>query len=206
MEGRKYVLEETAKSVNMDLTRYIPKNAPPPPAPPQEGGDPSNFGPTGASAQNLDASGAPVSGQDTRMFNESTPIQGRADGGPVNAGQPYVVGERGPEVIIPQSNGEVIPNQQTHEIIDAWGDKVTPGEKPRIWARMPIDDRAEDIMQIVTGQRSFGEKKNAAIDEIYKNSGNNFVKTAEMFAEMMEAGTLPHIMMYESGNKKQSSK
>ena len=207
MEGRKYVLEETAKSVNMDLTRYIPKQTPPPPPQPQEGGDPANFGPTGASAQNLDAAGAPVAGQDTRMFNESTPIQGRADGGPVNAGQPYVVGERGPEVIVPgPGGGEVIPNQQTHEITDGWGDKITPGEKPKIWARLPLDDRAHDIMEIVTGQRSFGEKKDSAIDEVYKNSGNNFVKAAEMFTELMEAGTLPHIMMYESGSKKSTKK
>jgi hypothetical protein len=39
--------------------------------------------------------------------------QARAEGGPVQAGQPYVVGERGPEVIVPQQSGQVIPNQGT---------------------------------------------------------------------------------------------
>lgn len=34
----------------------------------------------------------------------------RAEGGPVSAGQPYIVGERGPEMIIPRGNGTVIPN------------------------------------------------------------------------------------------------
>ena len=34
----------------------------------------------------------------------------RADGGPVQAGTPYVVGERGPELIVPRSSGVVIPN------------------------------------------------------------------------------------------------
>ena len=33
-----------------------------------------------------------------------------ANGGDVNAGQPIVVGENGPEMIIPRSNGTVIPN------------------------------------------------------------------------------------------------
>jgi phage-related minor tail protein len=36
----------------------------------------------------------------------------RANGGPVNAGMPYMVGERGPEMIVPRSNGTVIPNNQ----------------------------------------------------------------------------------------------
>lgn len=33
-----------------------------------------------------------------------------ANGGPVNAGAPYLVGERGAEVIVPRQNGTVIPN------------------------------------------------------------------------------------------------
>jgi hypothetical protein len=37
----------------------------------------------------------------------------RADGGPVSAGQPYIVGERGPEMIIPKSSGMVLTNGQT---------------------------------------------------------------------------------------------
>jgi phage-related minor tail protein len=34
----------------------------------------------------------------------------RANGGPVMAGRAYLVGERGPEVIVPQSSGMVVPN------------------------------------------------------------------------------------------------
>ena len=34
----------------------------------------------------------------------------RASGGPVTANRPYVVGEAGPEVIVPRSSGYVIPN------------------------------------------------------------------------------------------------
>jgi hypothetical protein len=37
----------------------------------------------------------------------------KADGGPVSAGQPYIVGERGPELIIPKSSGMVLTNGQT---------------------------------------------------------------------------------------------
>jgi tape measure domain-containing protein len=34
----------------------------------------------------------------------------RADGGPVSAGQPYIVGERGPEWFVPNQAGTVLPN------------------------------------------------------------------------------------------------
>jgi tape measure domain-containing protein len=42
----------------------------------------------------------------------STLPEFRAAGGPVTAGRPYIVGERGPELMVPGSNGTVIPNDQ----------------------------------------------------------------------------------------------
>lgn len=39
-------------------------------------------------------------------------VSARADGGPVEAFRPYLVGERGPELIIPGQSGTVIPNHQ----------------------------------------------------------------------------------------------
>ena len=39
-------------------------------------------------------------------------IEGRADGGPVEKGKPYIVGERGPEIITPTQNGVVTPNNE----------------------------------------------------------------------------------------------
>lgn len=35
----------------------------------------------------------------------------RAEGGPVQAGQPYIVGERGPELMVPRASGTVISNE-----------------------------------------------------------------------------------------------
>jgi hypothetical protein len=40
-------------------------------------------------------------------LGQATP---RADGGPVNPGSPYLVGERGPEVMVPGFPGQVLPN------------------------------------------------------------------------------------------------
>lgn len=44
----------------------------------------------------------------------------RANGGPVSGGKPYIVGERGPELMIPTGSGRVIPNNKL-----GGGDNVT---------------------------------------------------------------------------------
>jgi phage-related minor tail protein len=37
-------------------------------------------------------------------------LPGRAAGGPVSAGSPYIVGERGPELFVPGRSGGIVPN------------------------------------------------------------------------------------------------
>ena len=45
-------------------------------------------------------------------------FQGRAKGGDISAGTPYIVGEKGPELIVPGRSGTVVPN---HSLMDAVG-------------------------------------------------------------------------------------
>lgn len=48
-----------------------------------------------------------------QFVNWSNPFAGkRAMGGPVTGGQPYLVGENGPEIVVPSRNASVIPNNQ----------------------------------------------------------------------------------------------
>jgi hypothetical protein len=42
----------------------------------------------------------------------------RAAGGPVGAGRPYIVGERGPEMFVPGQSGQIVPNSQMGGGID----------------------------------------------------------------------------------------
>lgn len=49
--------------------------------------------------------------------NRSTAISYRADGGPIASGRPYIVGERGPELVIPGASGYVIPSEQTRRLL-----------------------------------------------------------------------------------------
>lgn len=46
---------------------------------------------------------------------------GRAGGGPVTAGQPYMVGERGPEIFIPQQSGRIAPSLNFNDTINVEG-------------------------------------------------------------------------------------
>ena len=39
-------------------------------------------------------------------------VPARAKGGPVKAGKPYLVGEEGPEIVVPDEDGEVLPNDK----------------------------------------------------------------------------------------------
>lgn len=50
--------------------------------------------------------------------------QGRAHGGPVVAGRPYIVGERGPELIVPRSSGTVIDAGKTAKALGGGGAAV----------------------------------------------------------------------------------
>lgn len=48
---------------------------------------------------------------------QSLPQAGaRADGGPVTSGGAYLVGERGPELFMPASSGQIVPNQGVQPI------------------------------------------------------------------------------------------
>lgn len=43
------------------------------------------------------------------LYTGRSSFPGRAGGGPVDAGSPYLVGERGPELFVPQTSGTVVP-------------------------------------------------------------------------------------------------
>ena len=53
-----------------------------------------------------------ISGAISQSFPSFGNIETRGMGGPVSAGRPYMVGEAGPELIIPNRSGNVIPNNK----------------------------------------------------------------------------------------------
>lgn len=51
-------------------------------------------------------------------------LPGKAAGGPVSGGTPYIVGERGPELFVPSGSGAIVPN---HRLADSMG-----GSQPQV--------------------------------------------------------------------------
>lgn len=91
-----------------------------------------------------------------------------------------------------------MPTQQNY-IPDPWGDLVMPGEgEPLIWATIPDEDKIEDLMGIVKGERSFGPQKDRAFMYMYESSGRDPMATIRKMTEYMNAGTIPHVWMWES--------
>ena len=58
----------------------------------------------------FDADAFPVADPSAIFEKGKNLLTGRASGGPVRAGQPYMVGERGPEMFVPNQSGNIIPN------------------------------------------------------------------------------------------------
>lgn len=100
-----------------------------------------------------DAPGAVAGGG---IFSGAGPFQFRADGGPVSAGRPYIVGERGPELFMPRSSGSIYPNNAmgTSEAnivvnVDAGGSSVggDPGQANQLGKVIGLAVQQELIKQ-----------------------------------------------------------
>lgn len=57
--------------------------------------------------------------------NTALKVVPRATGGPVEAGSPYIIGERGPELFVPTRNGEILSNQDLKNV------NTLPSASPR---------------------------------------------------------------------------
>ena len=45
-------------------------------------------------------------------------------GGPVSAGTPYIVGEQGPELFVPNQSGTIVPNGDTGRTVNVYVERV----------------------------------------------------------------------------------
>lgn len=52
------------------------------------------------------------------LYTGRSSFPGRAGGGPVDAGSPYLVGERGPELFVPNSSGTVVPGGGSASVVN----------------------------------------------------------------------------------------
>lgn len=73
------------------------------------------------------------------------PVEARAFGGPVLGGMPYMVGERGPEIFVPDMSGSIVPNHAVggptivqHIRVDARSDLASVQRAARTGADMAL--------------------------------------------------------------------
>ena len=80
----------------------------------------------------------------------------RAKGGPVKKGEPYVVGEKGPELIVPSESGNVIPNDEYSNLASSinqsvGGNRVKTVVQPVIQNQITLVPTPVPIAQPVGG-------------------------------------------------------
>ncbi|MER8845945.1 hypothetical protein [Mesorhizobium australicum] len=77
----------------------------------------------------------------------------RAAGGPIKAGMPYLVGERGPELVIPSASATVIPNAQSMALASAQsgftGTQATTDANRAVTVQMNIEANTRKTSQIL---------------------------------------------------------
>ena len=62
---------------------------------------------------------SPLEGALSGIVQAILPVGGaRAEGGPVDAGQSYLVGENGPEMFVPPSSGSIVPNARPSVVLN----------------------------------------------------------------------------------------
>lgn len=105
--------------------------------------------------------------------------------------------------VSPQPQQQPTSPQQSGQrpITDKWGDQVIPGRgTPVLWHELPVRDRAEDVQQVVRGERSMGARKDRAIFEAFALANEDPALAAEVLAMGMKVGKIPPIFMWESDN------
>ena len=73
---------------------------------------------------------------------------GRAEGGPVNPSQPFIVGERGPEIFQPSIGGNIIPAQETASIRSGGASPGPVNVNPQFDVTVNVDKDGNADVQI----------------------------------------------------------
>ena len=80
-------------------------------------------------------------------YNRPKPPAGRAVGGPVNAGTPYLVGERGPELFVPSGYGKIIDNMATMATLT--GGTPVAGGGVNVTINLPPGVNGDDVVDAI---------------------------------------------------------
>jgi hypothetical protein len=123
----------------------------------------------------------PASSSIAVTLDEPVEVEGKAIGGPVIKNEPYVVGEEGPELFVPDQSGDIVNDEQLGELEGMMGDdeqiqgvknedelaKVKPPKQDDgsgVFPKLP-DQGPKSIFDVIFGKR----KKKDSVVSVNKN-------------------------------------
>lgn len=83
------------------------------------------------------------------MMGKIEGIKARADGGPVSMNRPYMVGERGPELFVPNMSGNIVPNNEMRggrQITVSVGDIIVQGAPTPVETAARVKEEFSRVM------------------------------------------------------------
>lgn len=110
-------------------------------------------------------------GGDTLTYIEGTGFTFRASGGPVESGSPYIVGEKGKELFIPNTDGTIVPNFKLNDYT-ATNKVVTQTSTPNVTVNV-INQSGQNVTAKPEVKSSGLDNYiiNVVIDAVPKNKG-----------------------------------
>ena len=123
----------------------------------------------------------PASASIAITLDEPVEVEGKAIGGPVTKNEPYVVGEEGPELFVPDQSGDIVNDEQLGELEGMMGDdeqiqgvknedelaKVKPPKQDDgsgVFPKLP-DQGPKSIIDVIFGKK----KKKDSVVSVNKN-------------------------------------
>jgi tape measure domain-containing protein len=110
----------------------------------------------------------------------------RANGGPVSANTPYIVGERGPELMVPSTSGMVLSNSETRQQLTQQGSAMRSTEA----TRQQLTQQGSAMRSTEATRQQLNTQRNTMI--------TNSTRETERMTEMMLSNPDPIDVRYES--------
>ena len=125
---------------------------------------------------------------DTDDTTGEVKIEGRADGGDVIANEPVIVGERGREIFVPETDGTIIPNQETEQMIA--GVNSTPSDEevsPESPSSLSEEEIEDESLEFVNESVDDGVEKLSGGSKKPQNNENSIIPRKELEKNITDA-------------------
>ena len=126
----------------------------------------------------------------------------RAEGGAISANEPYIVGERGPELVIPNSSGTVLSNQDSRAALSTFARMSPEDQKAADKGEDPMAAAAAVALQpIQMDTRVINSEEYATVEQVQVATRQAAAEGAKQGAKMGEAQMLRRMRMNPATRK-----